>query len=315
MRSLCLVIAGASLLGFATRGLAQQQPAPPPVETVIVTANAGGPAIWHATKDGADVVILGIVEPLPDNFAWNSKPLEALLTNTRRVLLPPQVRMGVLSGAWFYLTESDLLHPPDNKTLSDVLDPRVAAELVQVRAFLHEPQDRYSDNSPILAAMRLGSDFRHVDYLTTHEPEDAIVALARAGHAAVHRIATYDLVSSAEEILKLPPAITGRCIEAAIRDIDYQSRHVHAAADAWAAGDVAGMLANWAPSNYYACLEQLSPHATAIDAREIDDTVEAIDAALADGGRTLVLVDIGVLLRKDGVIERLKAEGVSVTGH
>ena len=314
MRSLCLVIAEVIFLGFAPRGLAQQQPAPPPVETVIVTANAGGPAIWHATKDGADVAILGVVEPLPDNFVWNSKPLEAVLTDTRRVLLPPQVRMGVLSGAWFYLTESDLLHPPHNKTLGEVLDPHVAADLAQVRAFLHEPQDRYNDNAPILAAMRLGSDFRHVDYLTTHEPEDAIAVLARAGHVAVHRIATYDLVSSAEEILKLPPAITGRCIEAAIHDIDFQSRHVRAAANAWATGDVAGMMANWAPSNYYACLEQMSPHATAIDSREIGDTVEAVNAALAYGGRTLVVVDIGDLLSKEGVIERLKAEGVSVTG-
>lgn len=312
MRSRYLILAGAFLLAFAGRGLAQQQLALPPVETVIVTANAGGPVIWHATKNGADVALLAVVEPLPDNFAWNSKRLETLLNDTRRVLLPPQVRMGVLSGAWFYLTESDLLHPPDNKTLGDVLDPHVAAEFAQVCAFLHEPRDRYNDNSPIFAAMRLGSDFRHVDYLTTHEPEDSIAALARTRRIAVRRIATYDLVSSAEEILRLPPAVTGRCIEAAIRDIDFQSRHVRAAANAWATGDVAGMTANWAPSNYYACLEQLSPHATAIDAREIDDTVEAVDAAFADGGHTLVVVEIGALLRKDGVIDRLKAEGVSV---
>ena len=115
--------------------------------------------------------------------------------------------MGILSGAWFYLTESNLLHPPHGRTLWDVLDSRVAAELASACEFLHEPRDRYSDNSPILAAMRLGSDFRHVDYLTTHEPEDSIVALARARRVAVRHIATYDLIPSGEELLKLPPAV------------------------------------------------------------------------------------------------------------
>lgn len=290
-----------------------QQPSAP-LETVTVTAHAGGPAIWSVTKDGAEVDILGIVEPLPDNFAWNEKPLEQILGSVRLVLLPPQVQMEVFSGAWFYLTEGDLLHPPDDKTLWDVLDPRSAAELARVCEFLHEPRDQYSDDSPIRAAVRLGSDFRHVDYLTTHEPEDSIRTLARARRVTVRRVANYDLVPSGEELLKLPPSATGKCIDAAVRDIDFQSRHVPAAANAWAIGDVAGMMANWSPSNYYQCLTGLSPHAAAVDARSIDDTVAAIDEALGNGGRTLAVVDIGILQRKGGVLDRLRASGISVAG-
>ncbi len=285
-----------------------------PIETVTVVANAKGPAIWHAMKGGADVAILGIVQPLPDGFAWNTKPLEATLGGARLVLLPPSIQMGLFSGAWFYLTESDLLHPPEHKTLWDVLDPPVAAELARACYFLREPKERYSNNSPIFAAMRLGSDFRHVDYLTTHEPEDTIRALARTRHVTVRRIASYDLIPSGEELLKLPPAVTGKCIAAAISDMDFQSRHVQAAADAWALGDVQGMLANWSPSRYYACLVQLSSHATALDARAIDDTVQAIDDAISDGGRVVAVVDIGLLLRKGGVLDRLKAEGVAIAG-
>lgn len=314
MRYRCLVFAGAVPAFLTLAGMAQQPSAPSQIETVTVTASARGPAIWHATKDGADVAILGIVEPLPDNFAWNTRPLEAVLGVAHLVLLPPEVRMGLFSGAWFYLTESDLLHPPNNKTLRDVLDPRIAAELTRACEFLHEPADRYSDNSPILAAMRLGSDFRHVDYLTTHEPEDSIAALARARRVAVRRIATYDLIPSAEELLRLPPSATGKCIDASIRDMDFQSQHVAAAANAWAMGDVAGTMTNWSPSNYYQCLVRLSPRAIAIDARSIDDTVHAVNEALADGGRTVVVVDIGILLRHDGVLDRLKAAGISITG-
>ena len=314
MRCRCFFLAGAFLAGLALRGTAAQELSPPSrVETVTVIANARGPAIWHATKDGADVAIIGVVEPLPDNFAWNTKPLEATLSGARLVLLPPRVQMGVLSGAWFYLTKSDLLHPPHGRTLWDILDANVAAELANACEFLHEPRDRYSDNSPIVAAMRLGSDFRHVDYLTTHEPEDSIQTLARAKRVRVRRIATYDLIPSGEELLKLPPAVTGKCIEAAVQDIDFQSRHVAAAANAWAIGDVSGMMANWSPSHYIECLVQLSPHATALDARAIDDTVAAVDKAIANGGHTVAVIEIGILLRKGGVLDRLKAEGITIT--
>ena len=315
MRISGFVVAGTLVTGFVAICGAQQPSVPPSrVETVIVTANERGPAIWHAGKDGAEVEILGVVEPLPDNFIWNTKPLAAILGGVHRVLLPPEVRMGIFSGAWFYLTESNLLHPPDGKSLWDVLDPHIAADLARICGFLHEPKDRYSGNSPILAAMRLGSDFRHVDYLTTHEPEDEIAALARSKHITAHRIATYDLVSSAEDLLKLPPTVTGKCVEAEISDIDYQSRHVTAAANAWAIGDTAGMMANWSPSNYFTCLIQLSPHATSIDDRSVEDTVSAINDALAHGGDALAVVNINALLRKDGVIDRLKAAGVSISG-
>jgi hypothetical protein len=314
MRCRGFALVGAFLAGLTIPGAAQQSSVPAPVETVTVTAQARGPAIWHATKDGADVAILGTVQPLPDNYAWNTRPFAALLGTARLLLLPPRIQMGVLSGAWFYLTKSDLLHPPRDRTLWDVLDPGVAAELAKACDVLHEPRDRYSDNSPIVAAMRLGSDFRHVAYLTTHEPEDTIAALARARRVMVRRIATYDLIPSGEELMKLPPATTGRCIVAATRDIDFQRRHVPAAAQAWAIGDVRGMMANWSPSDFYACLIQLSPHATALDARAIDDTVAAVDAAIAGGGHTIAIVDIGLLLRPGGVLDRLKARGVAVAG-
>lgn len=315
MKCRCIAVAAALFAALTLRAGAQQQPtAPSHIETVVVTADTKGPAIWHATKDGRDVAILGIVEPLPDGFVWNTKPFETLFDGARLALLPPQVRMGVFSGAWFYLTDGDLLHPPDGKTLWQVLDPAIAADLARTCAFLHEPEDRYGDNSPIFAAMRLGSDFRHVDDLTTHEPGDSIATLARAHHVRVRRIATYDLVPSGEELLKLPSAKTGNCVEAAIQDIGYQSRHVAAVANAWAIGDVPGMMANWMPSHYYACLVRLSSHATNIDARSIDDTVSAIETAIADGGRTVAVVRIDILLRKDGVLDRLKADGASITG-
>jgi hypothetical protein len=299
---------------LASRSFAQQPANSSSIETVTVTANAEAPAIWHATKNGADVAILGIVQPLPDGFQWNTKPVEAILDTARLVLLPPHVEMGAFSGAWFYLTERDLLHPPDGKTLWDILDPQAAGRLADACNQLHEPRERYNDSSPIAAGMNLGSDFRHVYDLTTHEPEDTIRELARARRIEVRRIANYDMIPSAKELLKLPPGQTGKCIEAATDDIAFQSRHVATAATAWAAGDVTGMQANLSEPRFYDCLVALSVHAAVLDSRFIDDTVDGITDAMDGGGHSLAVVEIGILLRRNGVLDRLRSEGIAVAG-
>jgi hypothetical protein len=56
-------------------------PAPPdtgwvPDETVVVTAQAPGPAFWHLKKGNAEVWILGTVSPMPKSQAWNTNTLK-----------------------------------------------------------------------------------------------------------------------------------------------------------------------------------------------------------------------------------------------
>jgi hypothetical protein len=292
----------------------QGQPDGAPVETVTVTTQAAAPALWHVRKGDADVAILAIVQPLPDDLKWNTRPFAGFLDGARVLLLPPQLEVGFFHTLWFFLTERELLHPPEGRTLRDILDPQIAARFAAVRDMLHEPKDQYDDNSPIIAGLRLGSDFRHVFYLTTHEPEDTIRALARAHGVQARRVASYDVMSGGEELLNLAPAATGRCLDAAVSDVVFQSRHAVPAAEAWAVGDVAGMEANWSQPQFYDCLIALSSHATQLSARAVDDTVAAIAEAFDEGGHSVAVVDIGILLRKNGVLEKLAAKGITVAG-
>jgi len=317
MSHLRIAVAGAFLALLA--GPAQTAAAPPQgqsgwIETVTVIAHPAAPALWHAREGNGDVAILAIVQPLPDDLKWNTTPLDGLLVGARVLLLPPQLEVGLFQRLWFFLTERELLHPPEGKTLWDILDPQIAARFASVCDLLPEPKDRYADNSPVIAGLRVGSDFRHIDYLTTHEPEDTIRALARAHGVQARRVASYDVLSGGEEVLNLAPAATGRCLDAAASDVVFQSRHAAPAAEAWAAGDVAGMEANWSQPQFYDCLIALSSHATRLNSRAVDDTVAAIAEALDGGGHSVAVVDIGILLRKNGVLEKLAAKGISIAG-
>jgi hypothetical protein len=322
MRSLIIAAAGIACASLAAPSFAQQAPAPaqPPqvqpndwsVETVTVTAKSSGPAIWHARKGSADVAIMGVIEPLPEKFAWNTTQLDGALTGARLLLLPPRAEANIFKGAWFLLTNRDLLSPPDGKTVWDYLDPALTSRFATARDMLHQDKDRYDDDAPEIAALRLERDYLRVNKMTIEEPEETISSLARHHDVEVRRVASYDLIPGAEELLKLPPSVTSKCVDAAVSDVEIAEKHATQAAEAWAIGDVAGIKANYAQPRIYDCLVDISPHITALDKRATDDTVKEITAALDAGGRTVAMVGIGVLLRKNGVLERLLAAGITV---
>jgi hypothetical protein len=307
------------LWGAATSAQQAPNPAPTPaqsndwsVENVVVSSRSSGPPIWHATKGTADVAILAVIEPLPEDYVWNSKELASVMDHAQRVVLQPRAETNIFQGVWFLLTNRELLSPPDGKTVWDYLDPALTSRFATARDMLKEDKDRYNDNVPAIAALRLENDFRRVNRMTIDEPEDTIRHLARARGLKVDHIATYDAMPSVKQVLGQPPGAAAKCVDAAVSDVNIAREHAAAAADAWAIGDVAGIKANWSQPKLYDCLLELSPLVTALDARATADTVKIIKDSLEAGGNTVVVVNIGLLLRTNGVLDRLTASGVAL---
>ena len=310
----------ALLLAVATASAQAQQavaPAQSPdwsVEQVTVTAQAAGPAYWHAQKGEADVWILATVQYLPKDFAWNRNHLAKLLDGTRVVLVPPRASASLFDAGWFLLTKRSLLYLPDGQTLDGVLGAPLAARFATARAIVHRDADHFAGDALPVAALELEGDFLSAKGLVLAEPADAIESLARKSNAEVRYVAKYDAMPSVEAILKLPPDKSRACVEAAINDVEFQNSHANAAAEAWAVGDVAGIKANFSDSNVLECLLAIAPEATELEARATADTVSAIETALNEGGRAIAVVSIGQLLRKNGVLEKLHADGIAVEG-
>jgi uncharacterized protein YbaP (TraB family) len=299
---------------LAQQATAPQQPENWSIETVTVTAQAKGPAFWHARKGQSDVWILGIVTPVTNEYQWNTDHLSKLLDGNWHVFLPPVAKTGIFQAAWFLLTKRSLLSLPDGETLDGVLGPDLAPRFAAARTMIHQDADRYATDTPAIAAIRLESDFLKSENMTGNEPVDTIERVARRQGADVQRIATYDAMPSVEAVLQLPPATTRKCVDAAVNDVEFGAKHAGPAADAWAIGDVGGIKVNYTEPHVYGCLLEISPIVFALDKRATDDTVSAIEASLGNGNYTLVVVSIGQLLRKNGVLDRLAADGIVVEG-
>jgi hypothetical protein len=314
-----LLLAVPLLSAMETASPAQQPPQPPPaaewsVEEVTVTAQSTGPAYWHVQKGAAEVWILGVVEALPRDYAWNETHLGKLLDGTRLVLLPPRATASLFDAGWFLLTKRSTLYLPDGQTLDGVLGAPLAARFAAARGIVHRDADRYADNALPVAALKLEGDFLSAKNLTLSEPADSIESLARHHDVEVRTIAKYDAMPSIEAILKSPPDTSRACVEAAVNDVEFENVHAGAAAEAWAIGDVAGVKAHYAESNVFQCLLAIAPEATELQKRATADTVNGIEAELNGGGRTIAVVGIGQLLHKNGVLEKLHADGIAVEG-
>jgi uncharacterized protein YbaP (TraB family) len=293
-------------------------PAPPdsswvPDETVVVTAQAPGPAVWHLKKGDAEVWILGTVSPMPNALVWNSKHLGELIEGAHAVLLPPQASAGFFETSWFLLTHRSLLSMPDDKKLEETLPPELKARFVAARRLAGREADRYEDDPPIIAAMKLQGDFQKAKGLSSEDPARTVKEIARAKHVPAKKVADYGALGLVKEFLRLPMQAQQACLDNAISDVESYNLNAAAEAEAWAVGDLKGIKAHYSSPSMGRCAKATDSFNKLYE-RGVADYLRAIEAALSKPGKTILLTDIGSLLRNSGVAEKLRAEGVIIEG-
>ncbi len=299
-------------------GFAQASPNGAPVkdwsiETVVVTAQASGPAFWHVSKGRSDLWILGIVEPVPTDLKWDSRELDKLIDHARVVLLPPRGRVGIFEGIWFLITSGDVLRLSDGQKLESVLAEPMNGRFARARAEAHRDADHFAEYKPSVAGFMLEGDFLEAAKLTLREPQATVRLLAARKNVRVHTIATYPALDVVKEVSSLSQDGNLECLKDSLDDIDIMNAHAKLAAQAWAVGDVDGIKAHYSEPRALDCLGQ-SVSFTRLWQQSVDDTVGAVDAALKRPGKTLILINMGEFLRKNGVLERLKAQGLQLEG-
>ena len=284
-----------------------------PNEVVVVSAQAAGPAFWHLKKGDSEIWILGTPGLLPEKLSWNTTHLAEVITGAHAVLLPPEASAGFFELSWFLITNRGLLSMPDDKKLEDTLPPELRARFVAARQAIKRDGDRYEDDPPIIAALELQNDFNKANNFSREEPRRTVEKIAGAKHVTVHAVATYGALAMVKEFLRLPMAAQQACLENAVSDVEVRAVHGVPVAEAWAVGDLKGIKAHYATTNLEKCAKATQSFSKLYQ-RAVADSLAAIDEALSKPGKTVMLADIGSLLRNDGVAEKLRAQGVIIEG-
>lgn len=313
------VLWAAAILALPSAAAGQTAPQTPPVqdwsngvETVTVTGTkTAGPALWHISANGSEIWILGSVTPLPKDLEWNSDEIKTVLDGAKEVYLEPGLKAGFFEISWFLLTGLGSLKQPDGQTLEGSLPQALRDRFVVARTALKKDAGTYSDYLPAVAALDMEYDFRSLMGLTGTSAGDQVKKLARKYKVPAKPVAAYKAMPVIEEVPQLSATAQQACLSDALDDIEVQTAHAGAAARAWAAGDLEGVKANYSESKLFSCFDQTKTFA-AYREELISDYFDAVQNALAKPGKTLVVIGMGPLLRKNGLLERLEQSGIAV---
>lgn len=282
------------------------------VEELEVVARRPGPVLWRASKGDAEVIILGGVTPLPHALAWDTTRIGHALDGAKALLLPPKPRMNIMDLAGLALGGKGKLRPEEKGRIDDQLPERLRARFAAARKAALQPEDRYDRWKPQIAGFYLMSDFREAAGLSGAKPGSTVEKLARERGVAVRTVGDYRLAPLAKDASRMPTAEALACLDDAVTQLESEASQAQAWSKAWAAGDLRTVKALYGPPALERCARQAPKVADLIE-RGTEEGTRALLAALDEPGRTVAVIDLNFLLRSNGVLDRLKARGVTIT--
>ena len=315
--AMALALSGPAPTQIASPTPVDLGPAPAPDESAVVAeltimAKPPGPAVWLVEKDGAKLYILGSAPPLPHQLKWNSPRLNKALDRASLVLVPPEAAVGVTQVAGFILKFGGGLRQPLGKALEDQLPPDLKARFVESRTQARKGAGEYRNWKPAVAGFLLLSDFRQAAGLSEAKPVSTIERMAKARKLKVKAVGQYPMSAVTAIAGKLSPEDQLYCLRVALDEVAYDGAHSTTIGRDWAEGDLASVRARYRASAAQRCLTRV-PGGAALLEKGLAQTTDAMTEALKRPGVTVAVVDLGFLLPADGVLDRLKARGATIT--
>jgi hypothetical protein len=279
------------------------------VAELVIRAPVAGPAWWAVRRDEAVVQIMGLPDqPLPRGLAWEQTVFERRLASADALILPVAASAGLGDVPALLRLRRELR---SQAPLEDGLSPPLRARFIAARESLRRPASRYAAWGPLFAGQKLVDDFHRQAGTKPGEPMATIRTLARRAKVPARPAANYRAVAIlGPAIGELTPEAGEACLTDAVTEVEAGAGRLTDAAKAWAAGDVAGVLAG--PRGFGRCLRLLSG-GEALWRRTVEQQADAVEAALTQPGRTVAVMSIRSLVARDGVLDRLRARGFTVT--
>lgn len=314
-------VRSALLIGSAAGLCALSEP--PPARTTIdpdgsavvqeleVYGRYPGPALWKVKKGAGEVVILGSLSPLPHMLEWRSPRLERALDQAEVVLAPPTGRVGIFDALNVLFHGGDA-RLPGSRTLWDEITPEERARFENLMSQIGGKPERYIHLKPAIAGFVLLSDFRKGAGLAEAKPATTVEAMAKARHVRVRTFGRVKLPMLFHAVTHMDAGGETACLEAALTQAEHDASRARPLAQAWADGDLKTVRAGYRPSLLERCVTELPTVQAAIDQAE-DDAVAAVNELLNKGSKAVAVVDLTLLQGRDGVLDRLKAEGAEIT--
>jgi len=309
------IAAGLLAAGFLSSACRADQTPPPVMDDLVVTGERTGPGMWRVHRGTAQVWILGSMSPLPKAITWRSKQVEQVLDGTNEVLVQKPFEIGIARILWLLLTERRVLMVTGGKRLKDVLPAELHARFAVQRAKYTDDSNKWERFRPIIAAAFLQqAAFRQVGLSTRLDIGAAMRSLAKKHYVHVEEIKIAGVSDVMEALKTLPPATENACVAASLATVESDLPRLVDRAQAWASGNVERIEKLREPAEVDACRAALDAGVGAADliARMRRTWLDTIETHLQNGGVTVAVMNIDMLLEPGGLLDQLRAKGYDV---
>jgi len=313
----CLVMLGATMP--AVPAMAQTVPDTTPsqaaaptakpwsdITEVVVRAHAPGPAMWKLTRGDATVWVMGTLHVAPKAINWDANRFRRILNGAHVLILPRIIQDEPVSEQDMELSGS--------QQLSDVVSaPAYHRFLTDLQRENFDDLPNGLAYQPAWAGAWLIVRIYIAHDITTHIVPPEVATYAAQSGVAVKYVDRHTNRLQARQYSRMDKAAGEACLDDYLDGIDHDLATTDLMGKAWAEGDVPTILANHREPAWVTCFLAQPKYAAIYETYAVDDMVKAVDDALKTPGKSVAVMPLSDLLRRDGILDRLRAEGVTIT--
>ncbi|WP_184722729.1 TraB/GumN family protein [Caulobacter sp.] len=282
------------------------------VEELIVNARLPGPAWWKVSDADTTVYVLGVPAMVPSSTRADESVLRRRLDGANVLIMGQEADVGVLRLVALAMGGRKLfvMDKPMRQTLPADLRERLEARLKVMK----ERPEAMDDVKPAFAGFLVANSQDGSVSISVGGVTERIRDIAKSRdlkqRPRIQNLPDYSLVDAIKALAGAPKPLQELCLDAGLRQAESGQGGVKAMAQRWAEGQVRDVVA--ADRGFQRCLDS-----TPSIARELregrDDAVDAIAKALKTPGKAVAVIELRSLLAQDGVLDRLRAQGFTVT--
>lgn len=344
MRRFLLTASAACCLHLATvaaasepsgpTGTGPQQPIGAPLqapvidhEPVVVTGIQPGPGLWRVTKGDHVLWVMGTLSPLPRGITWDANAVEQAISRSQEVLYSPALivdaDVGMFRALTLIPTALKARRHPDGKRLEEVVSPDAYARWNVLKARYIGRNRGIEAWRPAFAALEL-----YEKAITrSGMSERSVVAqpirdAAKRYGVPIRTIEVRIPVDNPRQALKAfgqTQLDDLDCFHRTMERIEGDLGNMIERGNAWAIGDLHRLRELPYRNQYAVCMaaftqtglaRQLGVHDVN---RQLETAwLEAATSALQRNRSTFALLPMSQLLKPDGYLSRLQAQGYDV---
>ena len=285
------------------------------LDELTVTGERSGPGLWHVHRGSAQLWILGSVSPLPKDMTWRSKQFEEVLNGADQVLVAKPVEIGIARAMWLMVTEHSLLLAPHGKKLKDLMPADLYARFARQRARFTDDADKWEHYRPLVASAFLEEEALHRIGLSTKlDLGEEVRSLAHKHHVRVEEFKIAGLRDILDALETMPPATEEKCVAASLATLETGLPRLIDRAQAWATGNVEKIQSLPEPKEVAACRAAITMESASGDLYSLlrRTWIDNMKRHLQQGGVTVAVVSMDMLLQPGGFLDALRAAGYEI---